>query len=130
MVLVMALVAFPAFAGGAKESAATEKVIRIADNVPGLITPGVWDGQTISMNSSIYEYLFEMHALTGEIEPVLATEWSTSDGREWIFTLRRGVTFHDGSSFDSSDVKYSIERTQDPKLGHLKKQDFEIVDSI
>lgn len=124
------LLAFPAFAGGAKESTSTEKVIRIADNVPGLITPGVWDGQTISMNSSMYEYLIEMNALTGEIEPILATEWSTTDGRQWVFKLRQGVTFHNGSSFDSSDVKFSIERTQDPKLGHLKKQDFEIVESI
>jgi len=128
--LVMAVLALPAFAGGSKESVSSEKVIRIADNVPGLITPGVWDGQTISMNSSIYEYLIEMNTDTGEIEPVLATEWSSTDGRQWKFKLRQGVTYHDGSSFDSADVKYSIERTQDPAIGHLKKQDFEIVESV
>lgn len=130
MLLVALCLALPAFAGGAKESSTPEKVIRIADNVPGLITPGVWDGQTISMNSSLYEYLVEMHAVTGEIVPVLATEWSTPDGKQWTFKLRKGVTFHDGSSFDSSDVKFSLERTQDPQIGHLKKQDFEIVASV
>ena len=107
-----------------------EKVIRIAEQVPGLITPGSWDGQAFSMNSSIYEYLVEINASTGELDPVLATDWSTEDGKRWVFHLRKGVKFHDGSDFDSQDVKFTIERTQDPALGHLKKQDFSIVKSI
>jgi len=128
--LIVALLALPVFAGGDKEAKSTEKVIRIAEQVPGLITPGVWDGQAFSMNSSLYEYLVEINVETGELDPVLATEWSTKDGNQWIFKLRQGVKFHDGSAFTSADVKYSIERTQDPSIGHLKKQDFEIVSSI
>lgn len=120
----------PLFAGGDKEAKAQEKVIRIAENVPGLITPGVWDGQTLSMNSSLYEYLIEINHKTGELQPLLATEWSTPDGKKWIFKLREGVTFHDGTTFDADDVRFTIERTQDPKLGHLKKNDFAVVESI
>ncbi len=130
MVILVVLFMVPVFAGGSKEAKPTEKVIRIAEQVPGLITPGVWDGQVFSMNSSMYEYLVEINAETGELDPVLATEWSTADGTKWIFKLRQGVTFHDGSDFTSADVKYTIERTQDPDLGHLKKQDFEVVQSI
>jgi len=42
---------------------------------------------------------------------ILATAWETNeDGSAWTFTLREGVTFHDGTTFDAEDVKYSFER--------------------
>ncbi len=130
ILLLAFLVAIPVFAGGEKEAEKAEKVIRIVENVPGLITPGVWDGQTFSLNSSIYEYLVQINGKTGELEPLLATEWSTPNGKQWIFKLREGVTFHDGSAFDADDVRFTIERTQDTSIGHLKKNDFAVVESI
>ncbi|WP_300063458.1 ABC transporter substrate-binding protein [uncultured Roseobacter sp.] len=45
------------------------------------------------------------------IEPALATTWEPIDGGAgWRFTLREGVTFHDGSTFDAQDVLFSYER--------------------
>jgi peptide/nickel transport system substrate-binding protein len=45
------------------------------------------------------------------MEPSLAASWETSDDNlTWTFTLQDGVTFHDGSEFDSADVVYSLER--------------------
>jgi ABC-type transport system substrate-binding protein len=41
--------------------------------------------------------------------PALATEWS-QDGTTWTFTLREGVTFHDGSPFTADDVKATLDR--------------------
>ncbi|MEP3326202.1 MAG: ABC transporter substrate-binding protein [Nitratireductor sp.] len=41
--------------------------------------------------------------------PGLATEWS-QDGTTWTFTLREDVQFHDGTPFDSADVKASLDR--------------------
>ncbi|MFW6091701.1 MAG: ABC transporter substrate-binding protein [Actinomycetota bacterium] len=47
----------------------------------------------------------------GNFQPSLAESWETSDdGLTWTFTLRDDVTFHDGSTFDSADVVYSLER--------------------
>jgi peptide/nickel transport system substrate-binding protein len=130
--LLILLIAVPmVFAGGDKEAAEEQKSVRVAEQVPGLITPGVWDGQAFSMNSSIYEYLVDINAETGELDPVLATSWKTrEDGKVWEFKLRQGVTFHDGTDFTAEDVKFTIERTQDPGLGHLKKADFEVVASV
>ena len=55
----------------------------------------------------------------GEFQPSLATEWTTSDdGLTWTFTLREGVTFHDGSEFDSTDVVYSYNRIIDEQLAN------------
>ncbi|MFK7837602.1 MAG: ABC transporter substrate-binding protein [Sulfitobacter sp.] len=46
-----------------------------------------------------------------EIEPALATEWAPiGDGEGWRFTLRQGVTFHDGSEFNAQDVLFSYQR--------------------
>lgn len=118
------------FAGGDKEAAPELKSVRIAEQVPGLITPGVWDGQAFSLNSSMYEYLIEINADTGALDPVLALDWNSEDGKKWIITLREGVKFHDGSEFNAEDVKFSIMRTQDPSVGHLKKNDFESITSV
>lgn len=47
----------------------------------------------------------------GNIQPKLATDWEISeDGRVWTFTLREGVTFHDGTPFNAEAVKQSFER--------------------
>lgn len=47
----------------------------------------------------------------GEIEPAVASEYVISDDASKItFTLRDGITFHDGSAVTAEDVKYSIER--------------------
>jgi peptide/nickel transport system substrate-binding protein len=117
------------FAGGEQEKE-SKMIIRVAEQVPNLITPGSWDGQAFSLNASIYDYLIELDAETGELVPSLATEWSSPDGKVWTIKLREGVTFHDGSPFTAEDVKFTLERTQDPGLGHLKAQDFEVVDRI
>ncbi|WGF90486.1 ABC transporter substrate-binding protein [Marinivivus vitaminiproducens] len=45
--------------------------------------------------------------------PQLATEWTTSeDGRTLTFTLRDGVTFHDGTPFDAEAVKANLDRAR------------------
>ncbi len=50
----------------------------------------------------------------GSAEPirnVLATDYSTSDdGLIWTFELRQGVKFHDGTIFDASVAKWSLDR--------------------
>lgn len=55
--------------------------------------------------SQIYESLYGFETGSTELIPRLATECrSDRSGRSWTCTLREGVTFHDGSSFDATDV--------------------------
>lgn len=45
-----------------------------------------------------------------EVEPELAERWEVSpDNKRYVFHLRKGVTWHDGTPFTSADVKFSIE---------------------
>ena len=49
--------------------------------------------------------------LDGNITPALATSWEPNDdGSVWTFTLREGVTFHDGTPFTSAAVAATMDR--------------------
>ena len=68
---------------------------------------------------------------SGKPEPNLATEWSSSDdATEWIFKLRDGVKFHDGSDFDSGDVVYTFEHVRDPEFDSAAASVFGMVDTF
>ncbi len=73
------------------------------------------EGPTAALNQQMMEALV-MRDMTGKIVPALATEWgpSEADPNVWWFTLRQGVTFHDGSAFDSEDVVFSFNRAMTP----------------
>jgi peptide/nickel transport system substrate-binding protein len=67
--------------------------------------------------SSIYDQLlWKLPALsTSRFYPGLATSYSVSDdGKAFTFQLRKGVTFHDGTSFDATAVKYTFDRIANP----------------
>ena len=51
-----------------------------------------------------------------QVKPWLAELFSPSaDGTEWVFTLKKGVKFHDGADLTSADVVYTFKRLIDPK---------------
>ena len=60
--------------------------------------------------NNVYDGLVRM-SKDMTLEPSLATSWEPiGEGEGWRFTLREGVKFHDGSSFDAEDVMFSYER--------------------
>jgi peptide/nickel transport system substrate-binding protein len=64
--------------------------------------------------TNVYEGLVRFASGTLEIEPALATEWTISDdGLVYTFTLREGVTFHDGTPFNAEAVKFTFDRMLD-----------------
>lgn len=55
------------------------------------------------------------HALTPQ--PLLAEKWeSMPSGQQWIFHLRRDVTFHHGTPFTAQDVVYTFQNLFNPTL--------------
>jgi peptide/nickel transport system substrate-binding protein len=86
------------------------------------------------IEGQIFDYLVDFPDTSEGAVPMLATGWSQIDDRTWEFTLREGVTFHDGSDFNAEDVKASIElasgATDVPTLqaGDWIKTTVEIVD--
>lgn len=46
--------------------------------------------------------------------PELAEAFNTDDARTWVFPLRKGVRFHDGSALTPQDVVFSLMRLKDP----------------
>ncbi len=63
--------------------------------------------------SNIYESLVRFNDKL-QIEPALATSWKNTSPTVWRFTLRQGVKFHNGESFDADDVVFSWQRTNTP----------------
>ncbi len=67
----------------------------------------------------------------GKVKPALASSWEISeDGKTYVFRLRSGVTFHDGTTFSSSDVKFSLDRARGEGSVNPQKGLFEPIDMI
>lgn len=64
-------------------------------------------------------------------EPRLAREWTISDdGLTYTFTLREGVTFHNGRALVADDVKYTLERIMNPDTGSPWNGDTASIESV
>lgn len=75
----------------------------------GLYCADETDGESLRACEQINESLLSYEVGGTAVQPALATEWEASeDLTEWTFTLRDGVTFHDGSAFDAADVVASF----------------------
>lgn len=63
---------------------------------------------------NLYDGLVRYKDGSLEVEPSLAESWTISeDGTEYTFELRDGVKFHDGTSFEASDVVFNFDRMLD-----------------
>ncbi|SDD34726.1 ABC transporter substrate-binding protein [Belnapia rosea] len=57
----------------------------------------------------------------GKLVPGLATSWEAdpADRTKWVFRLREGVKFHDGSAFDADAVVWNFEKVLTPQAPHF-----------
>ncbi|MDP2083712.1 MAG: ABC transporter substrate-binding protein, partial [Gemmobacter sp.] len=79
---------------------------------------------------NIYEGLTRFNS-DGSIGPALAASWDvTEGGKVWTFTLHEGVKFHDGTTMDAEDVKFSLDRARAPDSTNAQKQLFAPIESV
>ena len=98
--------------------AADKRIFRLEEAPVGEIEPGkATDFADLILVSNIYDGLTAPKA-GGGVQPHVAESWTISDdGLTYTFTLREGVEFHDGSTMDSGDVAFSVERMMTMKEG-------------
>lgn len=77
------------------------------------IDPSVEDDTGLVVLGVVYEPLLYYNPIKNEFKPALAVNWtSNEDMTEWVFKLRQGVVFHDGTPFNATAVKISVERAK------------------
>ncbi len=80
--------------------------------------------------SLIYETLVGVDQ-AADITDGLATDWTISDdGLVYTFTLREGVTFHNGETLDSSHVKWNLDRIIDPETAASSQSTLAVIQSV
>jgi peptide/nickel transport system substrate-binding protein len=83
-----------------------------ASSDPTMLDPALAsDGETFRPARQMFEGLVGTTPGTTDLEPVLATAWKPSaDGKSYTFTLRQGVKFTDGTTFDAAAVCANFDR--------------------
>ncbi len=131
----------------AEESKVAERVVEINYDLPGegqangtmivgrggdsvlLDSGSVTDGESAMVIQEIAEPLVRQEGISTKPIPWLAESWETEDSQTWIFHLRQGVTFHDGTPFNAEAVKWNIDRWRFPDNEWRFGRTFEYYDS-
>ncbi len=107
-------VALPAVAQEGKQGGAI--IVTYKDDIVTLDPAIGYDWVNWSIIKSLFSRLMDYKPGTAELTPSLAESYDISkDGLTYTFKLRKGVKFHNGREVVAQDVKYSIERTTNPK---------------
>ena len=91
-------------------------------------------GAAQAIDTVVYLNIFE--GLTrftpdGTVVPLLAKSWEISeDGLTYTFTLQEGVTFHDGTTMDAEDVKFSLDRARAEESTNAQKVLFSAISDV
>ncbi len=87
-----------------------------------------------AIDSVLYSNVFE--GLTrfmgdGSVVPGLAKSWDISeDGLTYTFKLHSGVTFHDGTTMDAEDVKFSLDRINAEDSANAQKALYSAISEV
>jgi peptide/nickel transport system substrate-binding protein len=114
-------------------SAAAKEDDTITWALPGLpdtlLVPHAWSVNTGGVMSLVQEGLTAFSSDLALTEGV-ADEWEQLDDTTYVYTIRDGVTFHDGSPVTARDVVYSMNWHLDPENGSQMAAFYAAVDSI
>jgi peptide/nickel transport system substrate-binding protein len=106
-----AMLAAGVTACAASNASATDFSWAFSGDAQTLDPYGLSEIYTLGFQGNIYEPLVRRNADL-ELEPALAESWKIVDDTNWVFKLRKGVTFHNGNPFTAEDVLFSYQRAQ------------------
>ncbi|MEO0823949.1 MAG: ABC transporter substrate-binding protein, partial [Pseudomonadota bacterium] len=103
----------PALAGKAEDTLriAFDRELESLDNYFNTAREG------IIISRMVWDGLLYRDPYTFEYKGNLATEWEFVDDTTMEFTLREGVSFHNGEPFDADDVVYTLNWISNPENG-------------
>nr|WP_269329704.1 ABC transporter substrate-binding protein [Kineosporia babensis] len=67
------------------------------------------DEQYSSLQVNVFDSLVRVYAGDPEPQGRIAESWAETGENTWTFTLRQGVTFHDGTPVTAEDVAFSFD---------------------
>ncbi len=106
-----------------------ELIIGIEDDIVAVDPAFSYDPSTSPVVNQISEGLLKFK--NGEtVEPNLAESWENPNPTTYIYHIRQGVTFHDGTPMTIDDVIFSMERTRNPETVSYLGWMFDSVDQI
>jgi len=87
----------------------TDTLVFVQGNEPiSLYCSDETDGESLRACAQVVEALYSYNQ-AGDVQPQLATACEPNDDlTQWTCSLRQGVVFHDGSTFDANDVVASF----------------------
>lgn len=83
---------------------------------------------TTSFQLNVYDTLVSYDE-AGLLVPSLAESWEAPDKLTYIFKIRQGVQFHDGSPLTADDVIFSFDRILDEANLATRRPEFERIES-
>ena len=91
-------------------------------------------GAAAAIDEVVYANIYEgltRFAPDGSVRAGLAESWEASaDGKVYTFHLRDGVAFHDGTTMDAEDVKFSLDRARAEDSANAQKALFAGIESV
>ncbi len=105
------------------------KISMYAD-ITGLDPHDTSDNVSYSVQSGIFERLFQFDASMKLVSQLATSYTSNEDATEFVLHLRQGVTFQDGTVFDAAAVKANLERLADQSLGLRRNSLFKMVKQV
>ena len=110
LALFMALMLAPMLAGHAAHAQKTADRLRVVWRDAIAVTDPYYNTQRtgLVLAHHVWDTLIYRDPETLQLKPLLATSWKYIDDTTIEFTLRPGVTFHDGSAFTAADVAYTV----------------------
>jgi peptide/nickel transport system substrate-binding protein len=102
----------------------------LIESMPADLDPRIGtDAQSEEIDGLIFDGLVQRGGHK-DLVPDLAQSWETPNPLTYVFHLRRGVKFHDGRPFTSTDVKYTLDSIKSGAVQTTKRGSFDLIQSV